>query len=72
MILRDVTRDHHIHGQAEGGTVQRGHDKNTPRPQRLQDRPQKRGIAADDVLDSVQGQATVRWTKISDLQIDEL
>ena len=53
-IGRDVSADHHIHGQADGAAVQGGGGENTPNAQRLEDRPEKQSVAGEDMLDGIQ------------------
>src|SRR5579863_9195812 len=53
-VLVDVTGDYRIHGQPDETAVESGHGQHTPCPQRLEQRPQKGGIASEDVFDGFQ------------------
>ncbi len=53
-VLVDIAGDDRVHGKAEEGAIERGYRQHTPCAQRLQQRPQKCGIAGKDVLDRFQ------------------
>ena len=60
MILCDVTCYYHIQRKTEGGTVERGNRKNAPHAKRLENRPEKSGVARKNVFESVQERAITR------------
>jgi len=48
-VLIHVGRDNRIHGQPEGRAVEGGDSQKAPGAQRLQQRPEKRGVAQEYV-----------------------
>ena len=55
-VLVDIPGHHHIHGQPDKTAIESGHHQNAPYPERLQQRPQKGGIASEDVFDGLQNE----------------
>ena len=55
MVRSHISAHDHIQGQADGAAIQCRDGKDPPDPQRLEDRPEKCGVAGEDVLEGVQG-----------------
>ena len=54
MVLGHISGHDNVHRKAEGSTVERGYGKDSPHTERLQNRPEKGGIAGENMFESIQ------------------
>ncbi len=53
MVLGDVAADDHVHRKTDGGSIQRSDCKDSPGSKRLQDCPQERRVAGEDMFEGL-------------------